>query len=86
VVAGLELPDTWDDFSQHGYKCRPLSNAHVSGRDILEFRDKAFMTYFTHQPYLEMVRRKFGQAEADHIAQVISVPLHRQLLEPAVTE
>jgi radical SAM superfamily enzyme YgiQ (UPF0313 family) len=81
VEQNLALPETWDDFSQHGYKCRPLDNQHVSGRDILAFRDQAFETYFTHRPYLEMVRAKFGQAEVEHIARMIAIPLRRRLLE-----
>ncbi|ARJ67207.1 B12-binding domain-containing radical SAM protein [Magnetospirillum sp. ME-1] len=83
VAQGLELPETWDDFSQHGYKCKPLANQHLTARQILEFRDRAFMTYFTHPPYLEMVREKFGQEVVDHIKSVISIPLKRQLLEAA---
>ncbi|NQV55724.1 MAG: radical SAM protein [Rhodospirillales bacterium] len=81
VAAGLELPDTWKDFSQHGYNAKPLSNNHCSAADILEFRDKAFDTYFTHQPYLDLVRDKFGAEVVDHIEQMRAIPISRKLLE-----
>jgi anaerobic magnesium-protoporphyrin IX monomethyl ester cyclase len=83
MAEGLELPETWDDFSQHGYKCKPLSNRHASAKQILDFRDKAFMIYYTHEPYLNMLREKFGQDVVDHIQRMISIPLRRQLMEDA---
>ncbi len=78
---GVELPDSWKDFSQHGYNAKPLSNQYCSAAEILEFRDKAFDTYFTHQPYLDMVKQKFGQDVVDHINRMVSIPLSRKLLE-----
>jgi radical SAM superfamily enzyme YgiQ (UPF0313 family) len=86
ILQGLELPASWDDFSQHGSECMPLSSAHVSSRQILEFRDRAFMSYYTHKPYLDMVREKFGQRAVDHIAEMVAVPLRRRLLETAAAQ
>ena len=78
---GVELPETWKDFSQHGYNAKPLSNKYCSAAEILEFRDDAFEKYFTHQPYLDMVKQKFGQDVVDHIGRMVSIPLRRKLLE-----
>ena len=81
VAKGIELPDTWKDFSQHGYAAKPLRNDFCGADEILEFRDKAFDTYFSHQPYLDLVRRTFGQDVVDHIERMKAVPLRRKLLE-----
>jgi anaerobic magnesium-protoporphyrin IX monomethyl ester cyclase len=81
VAQGIELPETWDDFSQHGYNCKPLANEHLTARQILEFRDRAFQTCYTHQPYLDMVRNKFGEQTVEHIQKMISIPLRRRLME-----
>jgi anaerobic magnesium-protoporphyrin IX monomethyl ester cyclase len=81
VAAGRELPKTWKDFSQHGYESLPLSNDHCSSAEILAFRDAAFTKYFTHKPYLDLVRRKFGQDVVDHIGRMVAIPLKRKLLE-----
>lgn len=83
VAGGVPLPATWDDFSQHGYNCLPLANAHLTAAEILAFRDHAFHTYYTHQPYLDMVREKFGQPVVDHLRDMLAIPLRRKLLEAA---
>ena len=81
VAKGWELPDSWSGFSQHAYHTKPLANQHCSAAEILAFRDKAFTAYFTHRPYLDMIKKKFGQDVVDHIGRMVSVPLQRKLLE-----
>jgi len=81
IREGIELPDTWKDFSQHGYNTKPLANKFCSAAEILSFRDNAFDAYFVHQPYLDMVEKKFGQDVVDHIKRMSSIPLKRKLLE-----
>lgn len=81
VAKNTPLPETWDDFSQHGYRCKPLESDKLSARQILEFRDNAFNAYFKHQPYLDSVRRKFGQDVLDHINRMMSISLRRELFE-----
>ena len=81
VAKGLELPESWSGYSQHAYHTRPLANANLTSAEILAFRDKAFTTYFTHQPYLDMVKQKFGQDVVEHINRMVAVPLKRKLLE-----
>jgi radical SAM superfamily enzyme YgiQ (UPF0313 family) len=81
VAQKLELPARWQDFSQHGYATKPLRNEFCSAAEILRFRDDAFTTYFTHRPYLDMVRDKFGQPVVDHIARMVDIPLARKLFE-----
>ena len=77
----IQLPDTWKDFSQHGYNARPLENEFCSAAEILSFRDEAFSAHFSHQPYLDMVKQKFGQDVVDHIKNMAAIPLKRKLLE-----
>jgi len=78
---GTPLPDTWKDFSQHGYNAKPLANQHCSAAEILAFRDQAFDKYFAHQAYLDLVKEKFGQDVVDHIERMAAIPLKRKLLE-----
>jgi anaerobic magnesium-protoporphyrin IX monomethyl ester cyclase len=58
-----------------------LANGILSSAEILRFRDDAFQTYFRHQPYLDMVRTKFGQKVVDHVTRMREVPLKRKLFE-----
>ncbi len=81
VEQGLDLPNSWKDYSQHGYGTKPLANEHCGSAEILEFRDKAFTRYFTHKPYLEMIATKFGPEVVDHINRMLSITLPRKLLE-----
>lgn len=74
----LPLPAEWHHYSQHSPYTMPLPNDYCSGEEILRFRDKAWDFYFHHQPYLDMVREKFGPAVVDHIRLMASIPLTRR--------
>src|SRR5688572_764386 len=67
---GYELPEAWHHYSQHAYDTRPLRNERLTAAEILQMRDQAWQTYFTHQPYLDLVRQKFGPDVVDHIARM----------------
>src|SRR5207249_11636989 len=82
---GLRLPMEWHHYSQHAYDTTPLPNEHLSSAEILRFRDHAFQTYFSHGPYLEMVRGRFGPGTVEHIHRMSAVPLPRRLLEDGPT-
>jgi len=81
VENGIALPEQWHHFSQHGYEARPLANQHCSAAEILEFRDKAWLTYFTAPGYLDMIRAKFGTEVVEHIDRMTRIPLRRKLFE-----
>jgi anaerobic magnesium-protoporphyrin IX monomethyl ester cyclase len=44
---------------------------------VLRFRDHAFNVYFAHEPYLRMIREKFGPETADHIRDMTSHRIER---------
>ena len=81
VKNGAELPASWHQFSQHSYETLPLTNDHCTSADILEFRDKAWQTYFTDPGYLSLVRRTFGDAVVKHIEDMVKIPLPRRIVE-----
>ena len=83
VQQGWPLPERWSGYSQHAVDTLPLPTKYLSGAEVLRFRDQAFQTYFTSPKYLEMVRRKFGEATVDHIRQMASHKLTRQSLAVA---
>jgi hypothetical protein len=57
VRNGWRLPNAWSGYSQHAVDTLPLPTRHVSAGEVLRFRDRAFDTYFRHEPYLRMVKR-----------------------------
>jgi radical SAM superfamily enzyme YgiQ (UPF0313 family) len=75
---GWKLPDTWTGYSQHAVDTLPLPTKHLAAGEVLAFRDAAFHAYFTHQPYLDMVQRKFGAATVAHIREMTAHRLARR--------
>jgi radical SAM superfamily enzyme YgiQ (UPF0313 family) len=87
---GVPLPERWTGYSQHSRDCLPLPTRHVTARDVLRYRDEAFLAYYTNPRYLDMVRRRFGPETAAHVQQMTTYRLERDLLTgklqvPAVT-
>lgn len=85
VAKGWTLPATWAGYGQHARECRPLDTLHVSGAEVLRFRDAAFHAYFTGARYLDMVERKFGAATLAHVRAMTERRLNRDLLNASVT-
>jgi hypothetical protein len=77
VQLGWRLPDTWSGYSQHAVDTLPLPTRHLTAGEVLRFRDEAFIKYYTHEPYLAMVQRKFGDDTLAHIRQMTSHQLTR---------
>ena len=77
------LPDDkngpgWIGYSQHSYETLPLRTEHIKGSEVLEFRDKAFNTYFKNQNYLSMIKKTFGDHTVSHIEKMSSHKLKRK--------
>lgn len=77
VNAGVPLPADWSGYSQHSRSCLPLPTRHLSGGQVLAFRDYAFNAYYTNPRYLDMIRRTFGEAAMLHIQELAARPLAR---------
>jgi radical SAM superfamily enzyme YgiQ (UPF0313 family) len=80
VRQGIPLPERWTGYSQHSRDCLPLPTRHVPAREVLQFRDDAFLRYYTDPRYLEMVGRRFGAETVAHIRQMTTYRLERDLL------
>jgi radical SAM superfamily enzyme YgiQ (UPF0313 family) len=78
VRQGWQLPESWSGYSQHAVNTLPLPTKYLSAGAVLRFRDHAFNVYFTHGPYLDMVRRKFGEDTVAHIREMTSHRLERK--------
>lgn len=82
VAQGWKLPETWAGYSQHSVETLPLQTHHLSGSEVLSFRDRAFHTYCAHPKYLALVERKFGLATVQHIREMASHKLVRRYAAP----
>lgn len=74
------LSERWEEFSQLGYEAYPLGTRHLSPKEVLDFRDRAFYKYYTNSSYLNMIRNKFGSKAEEHIRKMTSIEIKRKLL------
>jgi len=72
-----DLPASWAGYSQHGFDTRPLPTATLSSLDVLGFRDRAFIEYFSDPAYLDMVGAKFGPETRAHVERMAARRLQR---------
>jgi anaerobic magnesium-protoporphyrin IX monomethyl ester cyclase len=77
---GVPLPRTWTGYSQHSRDCLPLPTRHLPAREVLQFRDEAFSSYYRDPSYLQMVDRTFGPETVQHINAMTAYQLERDLL------
>jgi anaerobic magnesium-protoporphyrin IX monomethyl ester cyclase len=80
IEKGWQLPENWSGYSQHSYDCQPLPTEKASAHDVLGFRDKAFVEYFSNPRYLDTVTQKFGWETRRHIEEMNKHSLRRKLL------
>lgn len=74
IALGWRLPDSWSGYSQHAVDTLPLPTRHLSAGAVLQFRDRAFDTYFAGPAYRQLVRERFG---ADTVAHIERMTVHR---------
>lgn len=73
IKSGHKLPEKWDDYSQYSKNIVPSFNRYLTGKDIIEFRDKAFQEYFTNPDYLKMIKEKFGTDTVKQIEEMTKI-------------
>jgi anaerobic magnesium-protoporphyrin IX monomethyl ester cyclase len=75
---GSRLPSTWQDYSPYAYESLPLPTTHLSGAEVLRFRDQAFQTYFSRPEYLNKIGQMFGPHVAKHIEEMTRHKISRK--------
>jgi radical SAM superfamily enzyme YgiQ (UPF0313 family) len=80
VCQGIPLPAEWTGYSQHSRDCLPLPTRYLPARDVLHFRDEAFLKYYTNLHYLQMIERRFGPETVQQIRHMTNYRLDRDLL------
>jgi hypothetical protein len=78
LAGGWKLPDAWSGYSQHSVDTLPLQTRHLSGAEVLRFRDSAFQAYYANPRYLDTVGRKFGEDTVRHLREMASHTLVRK--------
>ncbi len=66
-----DLPDRWEDYDQYSSSAKPLPTRYLTSEDVLEFRDNAFMSYFSNYDYQQMIKAKFGEQAVEQIGEML---------------
>ena len=74
----VRLPEVWRGYAELSEESLPLPTKYISGRDVLLFRDKAFIEFHSNPKYMEMINKKFGKVAVDHLKDVLSHKLVRK--------
>lgn len=75
------LPDSYTGYAQHSYECKPLASRYLNAKEILQFRDNAWMKYHTNPNYLKIIKEKFGEKPCNSIKEVTKVKLKRKIVD-----
>jgi anaerobic magnesium-protoporphyrin IX monomethyl ester cyclase len=82
LAQGTRLPASWSGYSQHSKDCLPLPTRHLSGAEVLAFRDAAFRDYFGDPRYQAMVEQTFGAGALGEIRTMLGENLVRDHARP----
>jgi len=77
----IKDPETWEAYSLYGYECKPAGTKYLPPKEVLKFRDEAFIRYHSRGEYLSMIEDKFGIETKEHIIKMTGIPLKRRVLE-----
>ena len=80
IQKNLKLPDSWHGYSQLGIETLPLPTKTLTGEQVLEFRDQAFIKYFNNPKYIENIRKRFGEKAVDHVKKMMQIKLERKFV------
>lgn len=77
----LMLPADYSAYSFHSYETQPFETEHLSGAQILSFRDSAFHRYHESDEFLHHISKRFGAEAAKSVIKMSKVKLRRKLIE-----
>jgi radical SAM superfamily enzyme YgiQ (UPF0313 family) len=80
IENGWELPKDYAGYAFLSYEAQPLPTKYLSAAQVVRFRDEAWKTYFSHEPYLKLVERKFGSQQRKNVEDLAKVQLRRRIL------
>jgi anaerobic magnesium-protoporphyrin IX monomethyl ester cyclase len=80
IQKGWELPTEYAGYAFLSYEAQPLPTKFLSAAEVVLFRDKAWQTYFTHEPYLQLVESKFGKQQRANVEELAKIKLRRRIL------
>lgn len=78
---GEDMPEDYLGFSFHAYETFPMHTKYLTNKEVLRYRDAAFLVYHTYQPFLDRIEEKFGKDAVNNILEMTKIKLKRKILE-----
>jgi anaerobic magnesium-protoporphyrin IX monomethyl ester cyclase len=75
-----KLPSTFEGFGFLAKEFEPLPTNHLTGAEVLKFRDEAWTKYFTNPSFLSMIESKFGQTVRQNVEEQTKIKLERNFI------
>ena len=77
VAQGVEMPREWSAYGHYSRDSRPLSTKYVDWKDVVRFRDAAFIEYYSNLAYQAKIAKRFGEDAAAFVRRILEHPLQR---------
>ncbi len=78
---GVPLPTSCSEYAQMSYEFNPLPTKHLDNKQVLKFRDEAFLKYFKNPSYLSSIGHTFGVEAVVDIVDMTDINIKRKLIE-----
>lgn len=78
---GINIDREPIELAQTSKYFKPLPTKYLSEKDVLRFRDRAFIEYFDRADYLNMINNKFGNHGLDIINNMLKIKIKRKILD-----
>tara|TARA_B100000287_G_C20669072_1_gene792745 strand:+ start:216 stop:1613 length:1398 start_codon:yes stop_codon:yes gene_type:complete len=75
---GLDLPPTYAGYSYYSENSFANPTDNLTRKEILKFRDDAFIEYYNRKEWVDKIRNKFGQKTVDIYKDLLKVKLVRK--------
>ncbi|MDA7756425.1 radical SAM protein [Opitutales bacterium] len=78
LLNGIDLPKSYEEFSFYGKNTKNLPTESCSAKEIISFRDQAFIEYHSNKDFLKFVEKKVGIDRVNAINEMLKVKLVRK--------
>ena len=84
IDKNIPLPKNYEGYSFHSYETLPLPTEKLSASKILKLRDEAFTKYHSYEPFLNLIKEKFGSKAVKNIIEMSKIKLKRKILSEQI--
>ena len=79
LVKLLDSEKTADALAEVDEDIRERILEKLSAKEVITLRDEAFDKYHNHKPFLNLIKKKFGNEAAENIVEMTKIKLKRKI-------